>query len=183
MATPGKRRNSSQTPEERDDPSVDLLLRVASGPDFLPYFEREEALRLQAEFEPLVQMAIDAPEELQRQEFSPRLAELTQGGLSIWLGSARLKSSGKQTLVRHSIFRDTHARLSYALLLLAEEQAPYQRALCRCKLPRCRKFYLAKRNPKGGPANRTYCDSAHRDEHHNSFDRKVAAAAGKARHK
>jgi hypothetical protein len=172
MATQSKRRNSGHAPEERDDRSVDVLLRVASGPGFLPRdFKREEALQLQAEFEPLVQMAIDAPGELQRQEFSRRLGELQRGGLSIWLGSARLQS-GKQTLVRYSSFRDMHARLSYALLLLAEEQAPYQRVLRRCELPSCNKFYLAQRNPKGGPANRVYCSPEHRDERHNSYDRK-----------
>jgi hypothetical protein len=79
--------------------------------------------------------------------------------------------------VRH--FRDIHAVLSEGLLLLMDEQKTFGRTLCRCRLPSCRKFYLARRNPKGGPANRTYCSPTHRDDYHDSADRKAADAAMK----
>lgn len=174
---------------EEDGQAVDLLLRVASGPDFCPDFKREmlvqmavetrlnvthdDLLRLHAEFEPLVQMAIDAPDQLYERAFAVRLRELAQGGMIPKIGSAWTRS-GKQRLTNYSMYRDIHAMLSHGLLLLLDEQAPYGRTLCRCKLPTCHRFYLAKRNPKGGPANRTYCTPEHRDEHHDSAQRKEA---------
>ena len=75
------------------------------------------------------------------------------------------------------------AALALGTLLLIDQGRPYQKALCRCKLPRCERFYLARRNPKGGPANRTYCTSDHRDEHHDSAERRAAIRKAAARHK
>jgi hypothetical protein len=69
-------------------------------------------------------------------------------------------------------FRNVASALAFAMLLVMDQTKPYANTLCRCKLPRCRSFYLARKNPKGGPANRTYCDPTHRDEHHNSAQRK-----------
>jgi hypothetical protein len=164
--------------EDGEPETVDALLVVASGPNFCPKAQRDEVLRLQSEFEPLVQMAIDAPEQLYKQEFSPRLRELAQGGLTVRLGAAWLPN-GKQRLVYYREPRDIHAVLSQGLLLVMDEHKPYGAALCRCRLPSCQRFYLARRNPKGGPANRTYCSPEHRKEHHDSADRKAAHAKAK----
>ena len=161
-----------------DAQTVDVLLKVASGPEFCPKAQREEVVRLQVEFEPLVQMAMDAPDELYTREFSARLQELAQGGVNVTLG-AELVRYGRQRIVYVRHFRDIHAVLSEGVLLLMDEHKPYGRTLCRCRLPSCRKFYLARRNPKGGPANRTYCSPEHREEHHNSAERKATDAATK----
>jgi hypothetical protein len=171
-----KRTGAALTPEEQGQAAaVDLLLRVASGPKFYPHAWREESPALQAEFEPLVQTAIDSPEQLYQQEFLARLRELDQG-LVIKLSSLMVQGSSKRGVTYRLEYRDRHALLSHALLLLLSEQMPYGKALCRCKLPSCGRFYLASKNPKGGPANRTYCSPAHRDEHHNSYERKTSAS-------
>ena len=72
-------------------------------------------------------------------------------------------------------FKNVASALTFAMLLVMDQRKPYAKALCRCKLPSCRRFYLAQKNPKGGPANRTYCIPAHREEHHNSSGRKDVA--------
>lgn len=161
---------------EADDKIVDALLRTANGPDRSTFgVPREEVLRLQAEFEPLVQMAIDKPDALYEQEYNSRFNELRQGGVEVTLGSAITRTGrSRPQYIRN--FRDIHAVLSQGVLLLLDPQRSYGKALCRCGLPSCQKFYLARRNPKGGPANRTYCSPKHRDEHHNSGERKTAAA-------
>jgi hypothetical protein len=161
--------------EEGDNQSVDLLLRVASGPEHCMNAQRDEVLRLQGEFQPLVQMAIDDPAQLHKQEFSRRLQELAQGGLAIRIGSA-IQRSGKSLLMYYRDFRDIHAILSHGVVLLLDDRQLYGKSLCRCRLPRCGRYYLAKRNPKGGPANRSYCMPAHRDEYRDSAIRKAADA-------
>jgi len=69
-------------------------------------------------------------------------------------------------------FKNVAAAITFAMLLVMDQKKPYAKALCRCKLPTCERFYLARKNPKGGPPNRTYCEPNHRNEHHNSADRK-----------
>lgn len=71
-------------------------------------------------------------------------------------------------------FLTVSAALTCGLFALMDETGPFHAALARCKLPRCGRFYLASRKPAGGPANRTYCCPAHRDEHHNSAERRRA---------
>jgi hypothetical protein len=80
-------------------------------------------------------------------------------------------------------FKNVASALAFAALLIVDPTRPYRNALCRCKLERCRRFYLAQKNLKGGPANRTYCSPAHRDAHHNSAERKAAGMNRKAKHK
>lgn len=161
--------------EQGDAKAVDLLLRVASGPDLCAELPREEALRLRTEFAPLVQLAIDAPDRLYEQEYSRRLRELVHDGLTIKPVAGAITLTGRSRAVYAWHYRDTHAELSHGVLNLLDDQLSYGDALCRCKLPNCRRFYLARRNPNGGPANRTYCSPGHRDEHHNSAHRKAAA--------
>jgi hypothetical protein len=69
-------------------------------------------------------------------------------------------------------FKNIASAISFAMLLVMDQKKPYAKALCRCKLPTCQRFYLAQKNLKGGPPNRTYCEPKHRDEHHNSANRK-----------
>jgi hypothetical protein len=52
-------------------------------------------------------------------------------------------------------FRDAESALATGALRLLDPDRPYSKALRRCV--NCKHFYLAKRNPKGGPANRIYC--------------------------
>jgi hypothetical protein len=79
------------------------------------------------------------------------------------------------SLADYRRFDNVASALAYALRVLLDQGNAYCRALCRCKLPSCQRFYLARKSPKGGPPNRTYCKPEHRDEHHNSAGRKVAA--------
>jgi hypothetical protein len=79
-------------------------------------------------------------------------------------------------------FPNLEAALTYAVMLILDARKPYGAALCRCQLPTCGRFYLARRKKKGGPANRVYCSPRHRTEHHNSAERK-AASKPQARHK
>jgi hypothetical protein len=65
-------------------------------------------------------------------------------------------------------FRSVGAALAEATMLILDPDKPYARALSRCKYPPCRKFYFSRKNPRGGPANRTYCDPEHRRLHNNS---------------
>jgi hypothetical protein len=65
-------------------------------------------------------------------------------------------------------FPDPETALSFASLLLLDVEKPYGKALSQCKLPTCNQFYLAKKNPEGGPPNFNYCKPEHRDEAHNS---------------
>ncbi len=74
-------------------------------------------------------------------------------------------------------FRDfltVDAALGYAVLLLFDQGQPFGTALCRCRLVRCGRFYLAARSPQGGPANRTYCTPEHRAESHDSAESRTA---------
>src|SRR6267378_3763220 len=152
---------------ESDDQIVDVLLRVASG----ALRRNEEDLRLNREFEPLVQMALDAPDVLYKREYSVRLQELSQGGAPTRLASM-LVPGGRARPVYVRDFRDIHAVLSQGVLLLLDERKPYSKDLCRCIY--CGRFYLARRNPKGGPANRSYCSEKHRLAYRNSGLRKEA---------
>lgn len=79
-------------------------------------------------------------------------------------------------LAHYRQFKRAASALAEAALLFLDADRPYGRALCRCKDPACGHFYLAKKNPRGGPANRTYCDPEHRLRHNNSSQRKRKAA-------
>lgn len=87
------------------------------------------------------------------------------------------------SLTDYRCYTNVASALTVAMLLLVDDSEPYSKALCRCKLPRCQNFYLARRNPKGGPANRSYCSPEHRKEYQDSADRKKLDRGSKARHK
>lgn len=78
-------------------------------------------------------------------------------------------------------FKNVASAITLAMLLVMDQRKPYAKALSRCKLPTCLRFYLAQKSPKGGPPNRTYCSPKHRDTHHNSADRKREAQGAKRR--
>ncbi len=63
-------------------------------------------------------------------------------------------------------FPNLSVALNYSILLLLDDSLPYGEALSRCHLSTCGRFYLAARNLRGGPANRTYCRPRHRDIAH-----------------
>jgi hypothetical protein len=174
--------------EDEDDQIVDTLVRVASGPEHCFNARREDVLRLQPEFEPLVQLAIDDPDELYKREFSARLQELRQGGATCTLGAA-ITTTGRSVAAWIPDFRDIHAVLTRGVLLLLDPTKQYGSALCRCG--HCARFYLARRNPKGGPANRVYCTPKCRSEAHEAArgergrarDRQPKQKAAAAKHK
>jgi hypothetical protein len=72
-------------------------------------------------------------------------------------------------------FMNIASAMAFAMLIVMDQRRQYASQLSRCKLPSCRRFYLARKNPRGGPPNRIYCRPNHRDEHHNSAERKIAA--------
>jgi hypothetical protein len=67
-------------------------------------------------------------------------------------------------------FRNVAAALALATSFVMDQARPFATAFYRCKW--CQKFYLAHKNPKGGPANRIYCKPQHRTAHHDSAERK-----------
>ena len=50
--------------------------------------------------------------------------------------------------------------VAYALALLLDEDLPHGRDLCRCKLPRCGRFFMAVKSSKGR-TRRNYCTDEH----------------------
>lgn len=77
-------------------------------------------------------------------------------------------------LIHYTMYSTVRAAMTVAALMVLDSTQPFRAALSRCKLPTCGRFYLARKNPAGGPANRTYCSPAHRNEHHNSAARQQA---------
>lgn len=66
-------------------------------------------------------------------------------------------------------FNDEAGALRDGVMLLLDStksHTDYGAALCRCQFERCSRFYLARRNRKGGPANRIYCDPVHSQRAH-----------------
>jgi hypothetical protein len=72
------------------------------------------------------------------------------------------------------LFGNVAAALTFACMLVMDPEKPFWKALCRCRLPRCARFFLSKQNPKGGPPARSYCEPGHGEEHHNSAERAAA---------
>jgi hypothetical protein len=67
----------------------------------------------------------------------------------------------------HRDFEDERAAMLFAVALLFDKSKPFSAAISRCHYEDCgNKFYLARRNPKGGPANRIYCSEEHRELGH-----------------
>lgn len=83
-------------------------------------------------------------------------------------------SAGEQTLIRPTYLAsrdgievhyryypvDLGAALNFVLLLLLDTARPYGRDLCRCRLKKCQRFFLAIRRPMGRP-RRDYCSPEH----------------------
>lgn len=69
--------------------------------------------------------------------------------------------------------------IDFSVMLLLDDSLGFGPALCKCQYSQCRKFYLAKRNPKGGPANRNYCCPDHRDLSHDAKENRGAKSARK----
>ena len=124
-----------------------------------------------SEFEPFGK-AIDSPRWLK--DFAPYVADLRR--TLRFAPLVRLRG-GSYTFIQYAVFATISAAMTVAALTVLDSSKPFRGALARCKLPTCGRFYLARKNPAGGPANRTYCSPAHRDEHHNSAARKGARKA------
>jgi hypothetical protein len=73
----------------------------------------------------------------------------------------------------HQDFKTARALLDYAVMLTLDSKLAFGSLVSRCRLPQCDRIYIATKNPKGGPANRTYCSPDHRNKHHNSAARKT----------
>lgn len=163
---------------DQDDEAVGALLSVANGKEVvLPLFPMTpaELPELRREFEPLVQLALDDPAELYRREYSQRLGELARDH-AVKIQPASVITTGRSRVVFLLEYRDLHVLLSWGLLLLMDEYRPYGRNLSRCL--HCGRYYLARRHPKGGPANRSYCSKEHRARYHDSGLRKEASMSG-----
>jgi hypothetical protein len=104
--------------------------------------------------------------------FWPQLRELSESIVREPVVTVRADS---YSIIEYRRFVTVSAALTCGLFALLDENGPFRATLCRCKLPRCGSFYLARKNPRGGPPNRTYCDDTHREEHHNSAARKKQA--------
>jgi hypothetical protein len=76
------------------------------------------------------------------------------------------------SLAYYRQFNTVGAALAEAAMLIADPYKPYRASLRRCQYPACQKFYFARKNPRGGPANDTYCVPEHRRLHNNSALRK-----------
>jgi hypothetical protein len=80
------------------------------------------------------------------------------------------RRKGVELVGRFSSFEDHRAVVARGITLFAQHDCPA--LVGRCKLGSCGVFFVARQNPKGGPPNRIYCRSDHRDLHHNSAARK-----------
>lgn len=104
--------------------------------------------------------------------FAPYVAELRR---TMRFAPLVLLREGSYTFVQYAVFSTVSAAMTMAALTVLDARKPFRAALACCKLPSCGRFYLARKNPAGGPANRTYCSPVCRDKHHNSAGRKAAA--------
>lgn len=191
---PGDRRrevlNSPRWPASEEG-LVDALLGFANGGEVVMLDKprdrpetREEKLalprtpiQLHVRFGELVRNALERPAQA-REDFMP-----VAMSLAATLGSKVVVSFGPRGYaVGHvTLWSDLEGLLGYAMMLLLDAGKPYGAALSRCQC--CGRFYLARKNRRGGPANRIYCSPAHRLEHHNSAERKAATEKRRARHK
>jgi hypothetical protein len=156
-----------------DEQFVAALLAFANGgaieivetfpPVLIPLGGNLDELR--AEFRDLLNLAVDDPAALAGRFLSSvgiRLLSSMKVSRTIGIGIGGLSLGYRQS------FGTVRSALHYAIALILDPKFPYRKAISRCRLQRCGVFYLAKKNPKGGPANRLYCRPAHRDEAHDS---------------
>jgi hypothetical protein len=78
-------------------------------------------------------------------------------------------------------YQNVAAWLARATAYVMDPTKPFATKVCRCRW--CEKFYVARKNPNGGPANRIYCRPSHRKAHHDSGERKNALLERARRHK
>jgi hypothetical protein len=104
--------------------------------------------------------------------FWPYLRELSG---SIRRESFIIVKDDSYAFVEYRRFITVSAALTCGLFAVLDASGEFRAKLSRCKLPRCRKYYLASKSERGGPANRTYCDPKHRDEYRDSAERKREA--------
>jgi hypothetical protein len=110
------------------------------------------------------------------QHFFPWLAHM---GASMERQSVLIAHRQGYSLTEFRSFQNVASALAVGMLLVMDPARSFAKALCRCKLPSCGRFYLASKNPKGGPANRTYCEPEHRDKYRDSAERKAAEKAAR----
>jgi hypothetical protein len=104
--------------------------------------------------------------------FLPYLRELSG---SIKRESFITVKDDSYAFVEYRRFVTVSAALTCGLFAVLDESGEFRAKLSRCKLPRCGRYYLASKNERGGPANRTYCSPKHRDEYRDSAERKREA--------
>lgn len=175
-------RAMARKPESETDRAVGLLLAVVNGERYsfptgrgaevLQVAEAAAASPLRSEFSKYVKAAMQDPKQLMAL-FFPQ--DGRKPGLSLAVDLLK-KVKLSSTIEFHDkgirlgykrVFPNLPTALKYGLLLLLDTSQPYSRALSQCRLTSCGRFYLAKKNPKGGPANRNYCSEEHRSEAHN----------------
>ncbi len=146
-----------------DDAAVDLVLRVANG-EYARFHNREldnQADALQSEYAALVERAFEPSASLADPEFEAVVKRVRE---SAPLQLEILHTEQGYRLMHWRVVDDLRFGLDWCVLMLLDVSLPYRQARCRCA--HCKKFYIARRNPKGGPANRIYCSTECRDEAH-----------------
>jgi hypothetical protein len=120
--------------------------------------------RQREQFRALLERVLHDPKE-NGAELFPKAAQLLDGiktKLTIHFGGRGFWITDTRS------FADESRAMDFAVLLLLDRKKPYRKILARCHYGPCQIFYLAQKNPKGGPANRRYCSPEHRNESHNS---------------
>ncbi len=108
-------------------------------------------------------------------DFAPYVAELRRTMRFNPLVGLR---NGSYVFIQYAEFSTVCAAMTLAALIVLDAGKPFRTALARCKLPSCGKYYLSRKNPSGGPANRSYCSSTCRtifNDSERSARRKAAA--------
>ena len=187
-------KNASGNTRPSDDELVDALIAVANGEPFqllLPYPEPQvgawgEGKILLRSF---THLDVD-PETHVRVRDSLRTLRTDRGR---YLEAMRTQYLDHRAIpvrlipvcvnTQHAIrvsftrrFRGLDRALSFALLLMADDSLPFGSALSQCAYSQCGKLYLARKNPKGGPANRNYCCPEHRQLSHDAKENRGTRA-------
>lgn len=154
---------------EPDRQTVQMVLRIANGKR-AGFKKRGSELEAQArafqpEFAALIERAFERKATLDDPEFAAIVARVREH-VPMRLEVVRTPGAAGPRLGYLRVVEDLRYGFDWALLMLLDSTMPFRKALSRCA--HCKEFYLARRNPKGGPANRIYCSPKCRALAHNA---------------
>jgi hypothetical protein len=156
-----------------DDRFIGALLAFSNG-DSIEIIEASphhpielggDLAEMRSEFRELLNLAIDDRAALAARFFMPIGMQLIN---SMKVKRTIIFGNHGFSLGYHQSFGNVRSALHYAIALMLDLKLPYRNAISRCRWQHCGIFYLAKKNPRGGPANRFYCCPKHRIEAHDS---------------